>query len=198
MSYLDYYNLLTPPAEEPVSLSDAKAFLRIADSITIEDSLISSLIETARVYAERFTNRNFILRDWEGLFPGLQSSKFEPAYYVELSKSPLNDVTDVLWYSSSGYTSTSEYKIKYNSSFSRLLFFEYPGSFPSDTVYKLKVLFKAGYGNASDVPEAIKHGIKEHVNFLYENRGDVQAIGSETVPEQIKIRYKQYRIINQF
>ena len=53
----------TPPADEPVSLADARAHLRVDG--TDEDALIGGLIVAAREYAEGFTGRRFVTTDME-------------------------------------------------------------------------------------------------------------------------------------
>jgi uncharacterized phiE125 gp8 family phage protein len=47
--------LLVPPAAEPLSLSDAKAYLRVAHAA--DDDLIAALIVSARVHVEAQTRR---------------------------------------------------------------------------------------------------------------------------------------------
>src|SRR5690606_20751896 len=50
--------IVTPPAEEPVTLTEAKNHLRV--DLTDDDSLISALIVAAREHAEAITRRAFI------------------------------------------------------------------------------------------------------------------------------------------
>ena len=54
--------LLAGPAEEPVSLADAKAFLRVDD--TAEDGLITTLVSAARLHVESVTGRAMIFQSW--------------------------------------------------------------------------------------------------------------------------------------
>jgi hypothetical protein len=49
------FKVITPPSQEPITLSDAKAYMRI--DFTDEDTLISELITRARSYAETVTGR---------------------------------------------------------------------------------------------------------------------------------------------
>lgn len=51
-------SVLASPASEPVSLNEAKLWLRVDNSD--EDSLIAELIATARESAEIYTRRSFI------------------------------------------------------------------------------------------------------------------------------------------
>jgi len=61
----------TPPAVEPVTLTEAKLHLRLATTAalaaayTAEDDLLNALIVAARTWAEDYTHRAFITRTWE-------------------------------------------------------------------------------------------------------------------------------------
>lgn len=58
------YNLIVPPAVEPISLSMAKKQLRV--DIPDDDDLINLVyIPAARDYAERITNRAFYTQTWQ-------------------------------------------------------------------------------------------------------------------------------------
>ena len=61
------------PASEPVSLADAKQYLRLDSGFTDDDTLITSLIQAARRWAEVYTRRRFIyqtVRLEMDFFPG--------------------------------------------------------------------------------------------------------------------------------
>ena len=54
--------LLAPPAVEPLSLADAKAFLRVAHAD--DDDLIAALVAAARLQVEAATRRALIAQSW--------------------------------------------------------------------------------------------------------------------------------------
>ena len=54
--------LLVGPTAEPISLADAKTYLRVSG--TEDDSLIETLIAAARVHVETLTRRALITQDW--------------------------------------------------------------------------------------------------------------------------------------
>ena len=54
--------LLTGPAVEPLSLDDAKAYLRVATSD--DDDVITALIASARLHVEAQTRRALITQSW--------------------------------------------------------------------------------------------------------------------------------------
>lgn len=66
----------TPPANEPVSLTQAKNYLRITDKD--DDAFISSLVTAVRQKAESWTRRLFITQTWslwlDSIPPGMTLS----------------------------------------------------------------------------------------------------------------------------
>lgn len=54
--------LKTPPSVEPLSLAEAKAFLRITDSV--DDAIIGAMIASARRACEEYTGRALITQTW--------------------------------------------------------------------------------------------------------------------------------------
>src|SRR5574337_601095 len=77
----------TPPAAEPVTLAQAKSFLRV--EINTDDDLITSLIVAAREACETFTDRSFCIKGYRqslDSFPYftdtmLSQMAYPPSYY---------------------------------------------------------------------------------------------------------------------
>ena len=60
----------------------------------------------------------------------------------------------------------------------------------------IEITYVAGYGSSgSDVPHAIKVGMREHVTYLYEHRGDYEQ-GLNTFPMLAKQLYQPYRVLS--
>ncbi len=51
--------VITDLEQEPVSLSQARAWLKVNEGLTSEDEIITSCIKAARVYCERYTGLSF-------------------------------------------------------------------------------------------------------------------------------------------
>jgi uncharacterized phiE125 gp8 family phage protein len=194
----DYYNITTPASEVPVTLAEAKAWAKIR--VSADDTLITAMLPGIVDAGERYTNRVFVERTFEGFFSGLDASNRETYYFLQLRRAPLVSITSVEVYSDGAYSAFTDYKLKQNNGYSRLLF---PNGIAdadpnTDYPYPVKVTFVAGYGAAADVPETLKHGIMAHIAFLYENRGDVIAEGGLRMPLEAKMLYHKYKIINTF
>jgi uncharacterized phiE125 gp8 family phage protein len=73
--------LITPPAAEPVTLAQAKLYLRV--DFDDDDTLITALITAAREYCEKYTGRAFFNQAW------VRTLDFFPLYgRVEASRNP--------------------------------------------------------------------------------------------------------------
>lgn len=191
----DYYDIVIPPAEEPVTLAEAKAWCKVTH--TAEDAIFTALLTAATQKAEKFTNRVFIERTFTGFFAGLECSKFEKGLYLALRRGPLLSVATVKVTVDDAQetASTDDYNVKQTSGFSRVIFSEFSES-PDVIPYPWQVDFTAGYGAAADVPEPIKVAIKEAVCYWYSNRGDC-AVGEE-LPGIAKGILSEYRIVNTY
>ena len=79
--------LVIPPAEEPVSLMDAKLHLRV--DFDEDDTLIASLISAARQAAETLTGRQFGTARWKLVLDGF------PRSAIALAKFPVQSVVAI-------------------------------------------------------------------------------------------------------
>lgn len=178
-----YYELTNTPTS-PVSLSDAKEFLRI--SHTKEDDLITGLIQSAVDYGELYTSRDFSTKTWDCFATDICYGDALP--FIELHRSPLVSIESVENSVDGSYVSNTNFIQKNRSGYSRVLMTGALPSIDTSVAYNYKVSFTTGY---STIPEGLKTAVLEHINFMYENRGDVP---SDAI-KQIKQLYKQYRII---
>ena len=160
--------LVTPPATEPVSLSEAKEHSRITG--TDEDELITTFIEAAREYCEEYQNKAYITQTWD-----LSLDEFPDSPY-SLPKPPLQSISSIKYYDQDGTEyefNASDYLVDTASVKGRISL-AYGKSWPSVTLQPMNgviIQFIAGYGDAgSDVPKRIRNAIKVLVEQIYENR----------------------------
>ena len=89
----NYYEITTPPSGYPVTLAEAKLYMKI--DTTAEDAIIESLIEMATDICEIYTGRWFIERSATAHVDNIRQSKFEAAPFVEIARAPILTVTSV-------------------------------------------------------------------------------------------------------
>lgn len=184
-----YYEV-TASGSEPLSVEDAKTFLRIETDA--DDDLLEILITAARISAERLTNRSFITRTWRASFPGSDCNGQN-----ELAKNPITAVTlveELIDEDAGTWQAVTDTRLMLTSTFAKIRYPEviYP---PIEAPYGVRVTFTGGY---SVLPKDLLQALKMHVAFMYENRGDVEAVGGVDIPTAAKLIYRQYRILSTY
>lgn len=169
-----------PSDDEPITLAEAKLHLR--EDGTEQDTLISSLIITAREWLETRTKRciksdSLFLELDE--FPARKKADSTIDYTIYVPRPPLVSVTSITYVDTSGATQTmaaSDYQVDADSTPGRI-FRAYGTEWPDvrpDTPGAVRVNYEAGY---TTVPEAVKTILKLMVGHLYANR-ELVTIGS--------------------
>jgi uncharacterized phiE125 gp8 family phage protein len=180
--------LITPPAGEPVSLAEAKLHLRV--DFDDDDSLIQVLISAARQAAETLTNRQLITARWRMVldsFPGPSLMGVPagqvftlPGHAVLLPKSPVASVVEIRYLDMAGVWQVmpaANYTVDCACEPARItpVFGQiWPIALPQ--IGAVSVIFDAGYGDASAVPEGIKTWIKLRLGSLYVHREEVASM----------------------
>lgn len=172
------------PTEEPVKLQEdsleegelpeegAKNFLRV--DYDVDNSLIESLITTARIVCENEMRRAMLTQTWE-----LGLDVFPCRDYIRLPLPPLQSVEDFVYKDSNGDEQTFEdYEVDDSSTPGRV-FLKPSAVWPSDLYSRsaIKITFVAGYETPEEMPEAWVHAIRMLIAHFYENREAVN-IGS--------------------
>jgi uncharacterized phiE125 gp8 family phage protein len=180
--------VVTPPTEEPLSLSEVKQHLRYP--FDVESELIESLVVAARVYCETVTGRAFVtqeLRLTRDSFPGACEG-----YEFRLPRPPLASLTadddfpdlGITYTDTSGATqsvSTASYVVDTSSLPGRVAL-AYGYDWPTDAIEQIaavKVNYLAGYGAASAVPVTIKQAMLLLIGHWFVNREAVGNVGNE-------------------
>ena len=170
------------PAEEPVSRSEAKAWLKVDN--TADDDLIDSLIVAARMAVEDFTNLKLISQTIEEVyscFPwvGYYRLGSHPTKYdaFKLTCSPLIAVTSIEYKATAvGYTTldSSNYTA-HTYQKPPIITPAYSLSWPEaiDFPEAVKITYTAGLSaNAAGVPALFKNAILKILTSWYEKRGE--------------------------
>ena len=176
------YKLVTAPGSEPITLSEAKAYLRVDD--TTEDTLISALITAARRKFENDTLHYLLPQTWE-LYLNRNEITTEP---ISINKSDITAISSVKYYDSSNTQqtlSTSDYQTAIQGKPSCIQIITMPTIY--DRLEAMVIRFTLGYANAGAVPEDIKLAIKLLLATWYENR---QTVVTGTQVNDIPMTYQ--------
>ncbi len=156
------------PLIEPVTLTEAKSHLRL--DTAVDDTLVQSLIETARQICENFTERSFIKQTFSMFI-----DKFPDSGIVVLPRLPFLSLLDIKVYDAAD-VGVSEDLASYSiDSIQGRVVLKEGSVFPVPTrkVNGIEFSYDAGYGaSTTDVPDALKQAILMVLTILYEHRGD--------------------------
>lgn len=92
--------LIQEPSQEPITLAEARRWLRIDDDFTADDADITDLITAARVQAEHETGRSFLSTTWERVLDAF------PCAELELTDQPVSSITHIKYLDTSGAEQT--------------------------------------------------------------------------------------------
>ncbi|HEY3432544.1 MAG TPA: head-tail connector protein [Rhodocyclaceae bacterium] len=189
------YKLITAPTEEPVSLLEAKAHLRV--DISDDDMLITALITAARQFAETECQRALCTQVWQlvlDAFPGPSLLGIPagvaysvPGHAIQLEHPPIQAIASIQYLDMGGSLQTmpnTDWKADLTSAPARITprFGKiWPITLPE--IGAVQVNFTAGYGAATDVPQGIKNWMLLRIGALYENREELIVAPKVTVAE---------------
>jgi uncharacterized phiE125 gp8 family phage protein len=181
------------PAEEPVSLAEAKAHLKV--DYSADDDYITALITAARQQAEEYTNLALIDTTYEQAFDGFPATtRLNPYQSLVLWRSPLISVTSVVYTAEDGTSITEDaanYKVDtYRRPPSVSPVYGYSWQSAQDIPASVVVTFRAGYADADSVPVAIKQALLLMIGSWYDNRED----SVYNLPTQSRVMLDHYRV----
>lgn len=182
------------PAEEPITLAEAKLHLRVDSND--DDTLITNLIVAAREWCEGFQNRAYITQSYV-----LTMDRFPRRDFIRIPRPPLQSIASVKYTSSEGIVMTidpGDYQVDTNSEPGRIVL-AVGKSWPATTLQAANAVaidFTAGYGTASDVPQAVKQAMLLLIGGWYEQR-EYLLIGRPTqeVPFAVTALLSQARVV---
>lgn len=169
--YVPYGKLVlkTAPTSTVISLSEAKAFLRIDSDYDDDNTYITSLINVATQVVEEFTRRRLMTQTYNLFY-----DEFPP--YIDLQVGDVASVTHIKYYDADNTLqtlATDQYDVDTKVRPGRIYESE-DGDFPNtyERPNAVEVEFIVG-GTASEVPEPIKMAMYLIIGRYYENRQDV-------------------------
>lgn len=194
------YHVVTPPAYEPVSLAQLKAYLRI--DWTDDDYMLANSISAARQMVEKRLGRALITQTLQNIcylpemvmtpLSGVIGNTY--SYAIELPQAPLQAVSLVeieaqisQW---NALTVTTDYivDVDFGALVARVFLatsalaqwavaLTYPGQKP-----RVRTTYTAGYGDTADtIPWNITQNVLNAAAYLYENRGT----GKAAIPDEL-------------
>jgi uncharacterized phiE125 gp8 family phage protein len=186
--------LITPPAAEPVTLADAKAYLRVAHSD--DDAVIAALIAGARSHVEAQTRRALITQTWRLIRDG-----WPPDGRIAVTPVPLRSVVAARVYDSGGAThaiDTSAFAADKAAAPAVLAFAPWTLTEPGRAAAGIEIDVEVGYGGApANVPESLRQALLLLVAHWYENRGLI-AVGQSVavLPMTVAALIAPYRVLS--
>jgi len=186
--------LLTPPALEPVSLADAKHFLRVEHDD--DDALIADLIVAARMQIEMQTRRALIDQAWR-----LTRDVWPRSGRLPILPVPLKAVTAIRVFDADGTAHAldpEDFDIDFSSAPAVLGFARGAARAPGKLIAGIEVDIAVGYGDApNEAPEPLRQAIRVLTVHWYEHRG-VMAASSEmrSIPESAAALIAPFRVLS--
>lgn len=186
--------LLAGPAIEPISLAEAKAYLRVDDAA--EDGLIATLIAAARLHLEGTTGRALIAQSWRVVLDCWPTER-----ELRLPVSPLMSLTTVTAYDgadSDHEIGLAQFQTEADPA-TLLLPLTIEGMPVTRERQGIEIDYAAGYGvDADDVPADLRQALLKLIGYWFEHRDAVVVAGSGSwVPagfERLVAPYRSVRL----
>ena len=183
--------LLTPPATEPLTLAEAKSYLRVETDD--DDAVIAALVSAARSHVEAQTRRALISQTWR-----LVRDQWPRDGRIAVVPAPLREVAAARIRDSQGAAHTIDVQaFIVDPGASVISFAPWSLAAPSQIASGIEIDVDVGYGDAGgDVPEPLRQAIRLLVAHWYENRGLI-AIGHEVavLPATVAALIAPYRVL---
>ncbi len=184
--------LLSAPALEPVSVAEAKAYLRVDHDD--DDAVIAALIAAARGHVEALTRRGLIAQTWRFV-----RDSWPPDGRMRLRSGPLRSLIAARVFDAGGTASSIDIASfvldKANDTIAAPAWALPP---PGRAIAGIELDVQLGYGMAAgDVPDALRHAIRMLTAHWYDNRGQV-AIGQAVpvLPPSVNAIIGSFRVLS--
>jgi uncharacterized phiE125 gp8 family phage protein len=181
--------LIEEPAAEPLSLEEAKAFLRVEHDA--DDALIGALIKAARCAVEAATRRALITQGWRIVLDAWPESG-----RILSPVSPLRAVTAARMRDADGGAhdlGLSAFILDTVSS-PGVIAFDCGLAGPGQRIAGIEIEITAGYGEASaSVPEPLRQAMRLLIACHYEHRDRIE---DDKLPDAVAALIAPYRVVS--
>jgi uncharacterized phiE125 gp8 family phage protein len=186
--------LLSGPLDEPVTVDEAKAYLRVETAD--DDDVIAALIAGARVHVEAQTRRALITQIWR-----LVRDAWPDDGRIAVLPAPLRTLTAARVYRLDGSTQSidpSDFVADTSRVPAVLSFVSGAPPAPGRAVAGIELEIEVGYGDTEAVvPADMRHAIRLLVAHWYENRGLIATGGAAAMlPETVNALLAPYRVLS--
>jgi len=166
------YSIVTPAASEPITLTEAKNFLRV--DVSDDDALITALISAAREMCESYTRRILVTTTIDEFFDGFPNYRNNISKdIIYLSRGPVQSVENVKYVDEIGSEETvaaSYYVVDKISEPARIA--STAGWFATNGIIN-QVIVRYVVGNSvADIPKPLLQGMLLIISDLYDKRED--------------------------
>jgi len=183
--------LLTAPSVEPLTLAEAKAFLRVEHAD--DDDLIASLVAGARGHVEAATRRALVTQTWR-----LFLDVWPESGCLEVLPAPLQAVVAARVHASDGAIELDPDVFVADSGRAPAVLAFAPRALPAPARARagIEIDVRTGYGDAAvDAPEPLRQALRLLLAHWYENRGVVAGDGAGASPESVRALIAPYRVL---
>ena len=182
--------LLTPPAVEPLSLAEAKAFLRLETAD--DDPLIAAFIAAARLHVETQTGLALITQSWRMVLDCWPANG-----RIAVRPAPLQTLTAARVFDFDGEIRTIDAQAFVpDLSTSTFSFIPWALPMPTRIAAGIELDIAVGFGDGpSDVPEPLRQAIRMLVAHWNENRAVVAGAEVAPVPSNAAALIAPYRML---
>lgn len=169
-------SVVTPAADAPLTLEDAKAQCRISDDVTDDDALLESYLPVAAQLVEELSGQTLLAETWKYVATGFPAHRGIP---VRLPKVPFGEVISVQYRDQTDTLQTwdpSEYRVIDTGRFGAIvpqLGQSYPvtrnrvtgDQVPDD----VQIILTCGYPDIASIPARLMLAQKVLVAYWYAN-----------------------------
>jgi uncharacterized phiE125 gp8 family phage protein len=185
---------LAEPQELPLSLGEAKTFLRVDESATAE-----IIAQTWRLTLDRWPERSSLLnQDWEGWREGADIVTRRDV--IEIPRPPLQSVTSFRIFDTADTASevaTTVYFVDTEGEPGRVGP-RFGQTWPVTTLRPhngIQITFVAGYGvDWNAVPDALPQAVRLLLAHFYEDRGACDQPSAAALPASVQALLRPYRV----